>query len=798
MASLAQRSFSSGELAPNLYARTDVQKYITGLRTCRNFIINREGGASYRPGFDFVAEVKDSSRTVRLIKFVFNSAQVFVLEFGNLYVRFHQNGAPALNASGGLLELVSPYATADLPTLNFAQSGDVVTLVHPTYPPYELRRLSNTSWTLAPITFGPQIGPPGVTSYSSPIGSVLAAWVLTSVSALGEESVSSTLFFASIAVGAPSQSIPVTLNWNAITGAAYYNVYRAFGGSNALYGTFGFIGSSTSTSFQDTGTVPSVSQGPPISFTGFSSANNYPAVVSYYQGRRLFANSNTNPSTVWCSQSGLPYNFNTHFPLQDNDAITFALANQEVTQVRHLTDLGKLIVGTEGGEWVIDGDASGVLTPFSVNARVGSYNGNSTLRPVKTGAVFLYVHTLATRILELRQQIQLGFFSFGGKDVSVYSTHLFDGYTITDWDYAQIPNYLLWVVRSDGTLLGFTFDEEEGLSAWHRHDTIGFFENVCTVSEGGENRLYAVVRRVINGVTRRYIERMRLLTLLDVVGQGSFLDSALEYDGRNAGAGGTTLTLTGSGWTETDPLTLTASASEFVSANVGDARILYDSTGVAITCTIAAVTSATVATVYSDKDVPTTLQGIQAATWDRAVKTVANLSTLEGQPLGVYADGFVVASPNNPAATAITAHNGQATLDRPYAHIRAGLPYLGDLETLDIDLPQGTSLKETKIAITRVGMFVQQALGMWAGNKNPSLINPLDPTFGQATAGLREVKSRKLTDDPTKPPTPITDYVFVDIKGEWNSNGRVFVRQIDPVPLQILSAIPQGFIPGEN
>ena len=104
MTTLSQRTFSSGELAPALYARVDFFRYSTGLRTCKNAIVLRYGGVSNRPGTKFVQEVENSAERVRLIPFIFNSSQTYVLEFGNQYMRVIKNGSqvtlPAVNISG--------------------------------------------------------------------------------------------------------------------------------------------------------------------------------------------------------------------------------------------------------------------------------------------------------------------------------------------------------------------------------------------------------------------------------------------------------------------------------------------------------------------------------------------------------------------------------------------------------------------------------------------------------------------------------------------------------------------------
>lgn len=784
----AQRSFGAGELAPALYARTDVQKYAAGLRTCRNFIVQREGGVNMRPGFDYVATTKNSGQ-VRLIKFVFNNANAFVMEFGNLYIRFYANGAPVESSPGVPVEVTTPYLTADLDGIGYVQSGDVVTLVHQSYPPQKLSRLSNTNWTIGPIVFQPQTAAPTnlVASGTSGVVGVPYTYVVTAINdATGEESLPS-VGANWIPAAAVSLAAPTTLNWTAVAGCSQYNVYRLLPGS-------GLIGVATGTTFLDNGQAQDILTNAPQPFTGFQAPGDYPGFTAYYQQRQAFAGTVNAPEQVWLSQSGNYPNFTVSNPIQDSDAVIFSLAGQQVAAVRFLLDLGRLIVGTEGGEYLVQGDANGTLTPTNINPIVGSYNGANTLPPVRVGNTILYVQALGTRILELKTNVYLGYYSFTGKDLTEYATHLFDGFTLIDWDYQQIPNYVTWAARDDGTLLGFTFNEDEQLMAWHHHDTLGSFENVCVIPEGNEHRVYAVVNRTINGATVRYIERMRSLILLDPTNDASFMDSMLEYDGRNYGAlnGNVTLTLSGSGWTETDPLTLTASASEFVAGNVGDGRFLYDSDGTQLLVIISAYLSATTATVFPVRDVPATMQAVALTHWDRSPIRFSGLSTLEGEAVAVYADGFVVGSPNNPTSTVYTVSGGIVTLDNPYAHVKIGLPYLADLETLDIDTPSGPSLKESKIEVTAVGLWVQASRGIWAGRQNPALT---DTTLANPTAGLREYKTRNmLTYDPALPPPVITDYLENDIAGAWNVNGRVFIRQIDPVPLNVLAAIPYGYV----
>lgn len=90
---IPQSSFTMGEIAPSLYGRIDFDGYYRGLRTCRNFIISKYGGAYNRPGTEYVGEVHDSTKLTRLIPFQFNNQQQYVLELGDLTMRVIANGA---------------------------------------------------------------------------------------------------------------------------------------------------------------------------------------------------------------------------------------------------------------------------------------------------------------------------------------------------------------------------------------------------------------------------------------------------------------------------------------------------------------------------------------------------------------------------------------------------------------------------------------------------------------------------------------------------------------------------------
>lgn len=817
MTAIAQRSFTGGELAPSLYGRVDTVKYATGLRTCRNFMVMRSGGVANRPGTEYICEVKDSSKRVKLVPFVFNADQTYMLEFGNLYMRVIHNGAQVTvsgvtawssatayvvgdlasrlgvnyycilahtnqqppNATywypltGSIYEIPTTYVEADLADIHFIQSADVITLLHKSYPPRELARTGHTAWTLSNISFAPEQAAPTSPSNSGAAGST-TEWVIT---AIAQETFEESLQSSSTGSSAtPSSGSPITVSWSAASGALEYNVYKK---KNGIYG---FIGTAGGTSFIDNGIDADTTDTPPTARNPFGSSGNYPATGTYVQQRLGLANTTNDPEKIWLGRSANFKNFTVSSPTQDDDAITFNLSGRQVNAVQHLIDIGKLLIFTTGGEWSAEGDAAGTLLPGEINPKQNSYWGSNNIQPVLIGSTALYVQARGSIVRDIVNDLIEGYKS---SDLTIFASHLFDGFSIMNWAFQQIPHSIVWAVRDDGALNGLTYVREHQVYAWHRHDTDGEYENIAVIPESNEDAPYYVVNRTINGSTKRYIERQYTRQIDDIV-DAVFVDCALSYDGRNTTA--TTMTLSGSGWTHATTLTLTASASFFTAGDVGNEIHLTGSDGTMIRCEITAYTSVTVVTVRPHKDVPVTMQATPISTWSRAVDELSGLDHLEGKEVAVFADGFVVASPNNESYDVLTVTSGAITLDRPYSVIHVGLPYTCDLETLDIDTVNGETLSDKKKLVNKVTAMVEDSRGGFFGSRPPTddSDDPLE--------GLYELKSRDEEgyDDPVALKTGNID---INIESGWNSNGRVFIRQVDPLPLTILSIVPTGLIP---
>ena len=147
-----QSNFTAGELSPRLEGQVDFKKYFNGCSELTNMIVYPHGGATRRGGMYFVSEVKDSTKEVRIVPFEFNVTQSYVLEFGNLYIRFYKDNGQ-IQSGAAAYEIATPYLEAELIELHFAQSADVMYICHSNHAPRKLSRTGHTSWTLTTPTF---------------------------------------------------------------------------------------------------------------------------------------------------------------------------------------------------------------------------------------------------------------------------------------------------------------------------------------------------------------------------------------------------------------------------------------------------------------------------------------------------------------------------------------------------------------------------------------------------------------------------------------------------------------------
>lgn len=570
---ILKSSFNGGELSPEMFGQIADAKYQTGAAKLRNFVAKPQGPIENRAGFAFVREVKDSTKKTTLVPFTYSTTQTMQIEMGAGYFRFHTQGATLLystpsawvtttayvvgdlRSNGGvnyycttahtsgtfatdlaagkwyalpsnpnIYEIPNSFAEADLFDIKYEQSADVLTLVHPNYAPLELRRLGATNWQLATIGFGSPITAPGAPTVVATGYTTIKYTYYYVVTAVSADGVSESVASASGSAGGnlfETGSIN-TISWSAVTGASRYNVYKLSGGM------YGYIGQTTGLSIIDDNIAADLSKTPPIYDTVFNSAGNYPNTVSYFEQRRCFAGTTNFPQTIWMTRSATETDMSYSLPLRDDDRIKFRIAAREANTIRHIVPLSQLILLTSSAEWRVTSINSDAITQTTFSVKPQSYVGASNVRPVIVNNALIYTAARGGHIRELGYNWQAQGFVTG--DLSIRSAHLFDTYDITTMAYAKAPTPIVWMTSTSGKLLGLTYVPEQGIGAWHQHDTDGLFEACSIVAEGSEDALYVIVQRTINGVSKRYIERMasrQFATQADAF----FVDCGATYNG---------------------------------------------------------------------------------------------------------------------------------------------------------------------------------------------------------------------------------------------------------------------------
>ena len=154
------RAFNTGEISPDLYGRDDIAKVNGGCLVMDNMMLTIQGAAHFRGGMSYESRTKDNTKTL-LIRFAYNDTDVYILEFGNKYIRFYRNGKILKDNTGTPLQLTTPYVLADLwrpdgtPAISTAQTGDVVYLFNASkkYPVQRLERNKDGTFTLAEVDY---------------------------------------------------------------------------------------------------------------------------------------------------------------------------------------------------------------------------------------------------------------------------------------------------------------------------------------------------------------------------------------------------------------------------------------------------------------------------------------------------------------------------------------------------------------------------------------------------------------------------------------------------------------------
>jgi len=549
----ALSSFTAGEISPRLEGRINIDKYREGLSDLTNMVVMPHGGVTRRPGTEFLGEIKDSSVKTRLIPFQFKTSDTYILEFGDQVMRVYRNGLQVLTGSANTITAATKADPGVITSASHGYSnGDEVYIsgvggmTELNGRNYLIANATTNTFTLQDL-FGNDIDTTGYTTYTSG-GSVDTIYEIST------PYVEADLFDLSYAQSADTMYIvhpSYDIRTLSRTGSAAWTLATA-----SITGT------------------PS---------PALSGADDRPSVVTFFEQRLVFGNSNNNPQTLWFSKNGDYLNFTVG--TADDDALIYTIASNQVNAIRYFSATRVLTVGTSGGEYVVTAASDGPVTPTTTLIRKYSNYGTAAIQPVQVADVALFLQRGKRKIREFRYVGDVNADAYQAPDLSILAEHITDG-GIDQFAYQQEPDSIIWMVRSDGTLIGMTYRREEQVVAFHKHVIGGSFssgqavvESIATLpTETGEDELYMIVKRTINGATKRYVERMKSFDFGSDTTGAFFVDSGLSYSGSAVSS------LSGLYHLEGEDVSVLANGASHPDATVssGSVALTFDSTSAAI------------------------------------------------------------------------------------------------------------------------------------------------------------------------------------------------------------------------
>lgn len=267
-----------------------------------------------------------------------------------------------------------------------------------------------------------------------------------------------------------------------------------------------------------------------------AAGNGNPSVPSFFQQRLVLAAPTEAPQTFYMSKTGAYFNFDISDPSQPDDAITGTLVSGVLNNIKAMvSSTAGMLILTDRASWLVNGGSSGsAVSPSAIVANAQSFVGANDVPPIVANYDVLYVQSKGSAVRDLSFNIYFNVFT--GEDISILSSHLFYGFEILEWAWAEQPFYVVWAIRNDGVMLTLTFQKEQQFTGWSHQVTQGLFKSVCAVTEptataGNVDAIYTVVQRVVNGLPLQYIERVAERSFPNGVVDAWTVDSALQYIG---------------------------------------------------------------------------------------------------------------------------------------------------------------------------------------------------------------------------------------------------------------------------
>lgn len=273
----------------------------------------------------------------------------------------------------------------------------------------------------------------------------------------------------------------------------------------------------------------------------FSSATRWPDAGDFFQNR--LAVTGGQPIRVTASETD---NY-TNYASSDQEGVTTASDALNVVATSRKGDGANwiastnrgILAGTRSGEWLV-GAASTDRTVSSDNVssdEVTKYGSRVGVRPVNTGSAVLFMDKTGTALRELAYVFDQD--GYRAPSLNLLADHIFEGSPCVALAYQGSPHSLVWACRADGELRALTYNRENDIVGWHRHELGGggLVKKVVSVTNtaGDADDVYMVVEREIDGQTVHYIERLAPTFKKGTAQEDAFfVDCGATYDGSAA------------------------------------------------------------------------------------------------------------------------------------------------------------------------------------------------------------------------------------------------------------------------
>lgn len=232
----------------------------------------------------------------------------------------------------------------------------------------------------------------------------------------------------------------------------------------------------------------------------WSDRRGWPTSVQFFEGRLWWGGG----SEIAGSVSDDYHNFDDE---TEGDAapISRTIGKGPVANVVFMLSALRLLLGTSSS--VLTVRSSGFdepLTQSNSNAKPSETKGAANLRALLIDTRAVFVHRSGQRVFSLGYDANAG--DYVGADFTKLVPDLLSA-GVVSVAVQTFPDTRIHCVLGDGTVALLTYDAAEELLCWSTWSTDGVVERAMVLPGSGEDAIYYLVRRTINGATKRYLER---------------------------------------------------------------------------------------------------------------------------------------------------------------------------------------------------------------------------------------------------------------------------------------------------